>query len=102
VDVLLGRGRLTANSASDVESFNRFFVERGAKMQSSTSGSPPPIFRRAPSDVALRAFSPLATNDVINAVRRFPEKLSAADLIPTSIFKQIIDVIAPFVVAQFN
>jgi len=50
--------------------------------------------------VAFRAFS--ATDDVINAVRRLPDKFSVADSIPTSIFKQIIDVIAPFVVALFN
>jgi len=45
----------------------------------------------------LLMFSPLVTEDVINAVRRLPDNLSAADSIPTSIFKQIIDVIAPFV-----
>jgi len=52
--------------------------------------------------VTFRAFSPLATDYVINAVRRLPDKFSAADSIPPSIFKQIIDVIAPFVVALFN
>jgi len=71
-------------------------------VQSSTGGYPPPIFRRARSDVAFRAFSPLATDDVINAVRRLPDKFSAADSIPSLIFKQIIDVIALFVVALFN
>jgi len=59
-------------------------------------------FRRARSDVTFLAFSPLATDDVINAVRRLSDKFSAADSIPTSIFKQIIDVIVPFVVALFN
>jgi len=68
VDVLLGRGHLTAISAIDVESFNRFFVEKVAKMQSSTSGLPQTIFRRARSDVAFPTFSPLATDDVINAI----------------------------------
>jgi len=52
--------------------------------------------------MAFRAFPQLATNDVINAVRRLPHKCSAAGSILTSIFKQIIDVIAPFVVALFN
>jgi len=52
--------------------------------------------------VAFRVFTPLATDDVISAVRRLPDKFSAANLIPTSIFKQIIDVIAPFVVTLFN
>ena len=52
--------------------------------------------------MAFQAFSPLTTDDVINAVRQLPDKFLAADSIPTSIFKQIIDVIAPFVVALFN
>ena len=30
VDVLLGRGRVPANSAIDAESFNRFFAEKVA------------------------------------------------------------------------
>jgi len=84
-----------AVAAIDVESFNRFFIEKVAKVQSSTSGSPPLIFRRARSFVAFRAFSPLVTDDVNNAVRRLTDKFSAADSILTSIFKQIIDVNAP-------
>jgi len=80
----------------------RFFVEKVVKVQSSTRGSPQPVFRRVRSDVAFRTFSPLATDDVINAVRRLPDTFSAADSIPTSIFKQIVDVVAPFVVALFN
>jgi len=102
VDVLLGRGRSPASSAIDVESFNRFFVEKVANVQSSTSGAPPPVFRCVRSGVTLLAFSPLATDDVISAVRRLPDKFSAADPIPTAVFKQIIDVIAPFVVTLFN
>jgi hypothetical protein len=102
VDVLLGRGRLPANSAIDVESFNRFFVEKVNKVQSTTNGSTPPDFRSVKSGVAFRAFSPLTTDDVISAVRRLPDKFSAADSIPTSVFKQVIDVIAPFIVALFN
>jgi hypothetical protein len=61
---------MPANSVIDVESFNRFFVEKVAEVQSSTSDSPPSVFHRARSDVAFRAFSPLVTDDVINAVRK--------------------------------
>ena len=51
---------------------------------------------------SLRCFSPLTTDDVIDAVRRLPDKFSAADPIPTYVLKQVIDVIAPFVVELFN
>jgi len=54
------------------------------------------------ASVAFRAFSPLTTDDVINAVRQLPDKFSAADSIQTSILKQTMDLIAPFVVALFN
>jgi len=39
---------------------------------------------------------------VVDAIRRLPDKQSAADPIPTSVLKQIADVIAPFIVEMFN
>jgi len=41
-------------------------------------------------------------NDVISAIRRLPDKTSAADPIPTSVLKQIADLVAPFVTELFN
>jgi len=38
----------------------------------------------------------------MDAIRRLPDKQSAADPIPTSVLKQIADVIAPFIVEMFN
>jgi len=40
----------------------------------------------------LQCFSPLTTDDVINAVRRPPDKFLAADPIPMSVLNQVIDV----------
>jgi len=60
------------------------------------------MFRHVRSAVAFRAFSLLATDNVINAVQRLQDKFSVADSILTSIFKQFIDMIAPFVVALFD
>ena len=37
VDVLLGRGRVPANSAVDAESFNRLFTEKVSKVRSNTA-----------------------------------------------------------------
>ena len=102
IDTLLGRGHVPTSSCIDVESFNHFFAEKVAKVRSSTSDSPLPTFSRVRSGVALRSFSPLATDDVINAVRRLPDKSSAADPIPTYLLKQVADLVAPFIVELFN
>jgi hypothetical protein len=51
---------------------------------------------------SFRSFSPLTNDDVINAVRRLPDKSSAADPIPTSVLKQVVDIVAPFIVELFN
>jgi Reverse transcriptase (RNA-dependent DNA polymerase) len=49
-----------------------------------------------------KQFSLLTTDDVINAVQRLPDKSSAADPMPTSVFKQVVDLVAPFIVELFN
>ena len=52
--------------------------------------------------VNITGSSLITTDDVIDAIRRLPGKQSAADPIPTSVLKQIADVIAPFIVEMFN
>jgi len=64
--------------------------------------APTPTFTRAPSGVSFCQFRPLMTDDVISAIRRLPDKTSAADHIPTSVLKQTADVVAPFVTELFN
>ena len=102
VDDLLGRGRVPPSSTIDVDSFSRFFVEKVAKVQSSTSDAPPPTFTQVHPGVSLSRFSQLTIDDVISGIRRLPNKQSAADPIPTSVLKQVGDVLAPFVVELFN
>jgi len=102
VDDLLGRGRVSESSAIDVEAFSRFFATKVANVRLNTSNAPPASFSHMRPDVVLRCFSPLTTGDVIDAVRQLPDKFSAADPVPTSVLKQVIDVIAPFVVELFN
>ena len=53
VDTLLGRGCLPASSAIDVASFSRFFADKVAKVRSSTSRAPPPIFSRLQSGASF-------------------------------------------------
>ena len=79
VDDLLGRGRVPASSAIDVETFSRYFEEKVAKVRSGTIDAPPPTFRQGRPDVSLHRFVLLTTDDVINGIRRLPDKHSAAD-----------------------
>jgi len=102
VDDLLGRGRVPASSAIDVETFNQFFADKVARVRATTSDAPPPTFSRVRPGTSFCSFSPLTTDDVMDAIRRLPDKQSAADPIPTSVLKQIADVIAPFIVEMFN
>ena len=97
-DVLLGRSRTPASSTIDVEVFNQFFAEKIAKVQSNTSDASPPMYSRARLGVSLRRVSPLTIDDIIDAVRSLPDKSSAADPIPTSVLKQTVDLLAPFIV----
>ena len=90
VDVLLGRGRVPANSAIDAESLNRFFAE----VRSNTADAPPPAFSLPRSAASFTAFTLLTVDDIVNAVRQLPDKFSAADPLPTSTFKQVVDLLA--------
>ena len=102
MDVLLGRGQVPASTAIDVEAFNRFFVDKVAKVRSSTSDAPPPTYSSLQSGVSFRQFTLLTTDDVVDAVRRLPDKSSAADPIPTNVLKQTVDLLAPYIVELFN
>jgi len=46
--------------------------------------------------------SRLTTADVINAVRRLPDKSSAADPLPTTVVIQVIDLHSPFITELFS
>ena len=47
--------------------------------------------------MSLPHFSAISIDDVIRSTRQLLDKSSAADLLPTYIFKQVIDLLAPFV-----
>jgi len=61
VDVLLGRGRVPASSAVDVEAFSQFFADKVANVCQNTSGVPPPTFSCV--TVAGVSFDAFKTND---------------------------------------
>jgi hypothetical protein len=102
VDRLLGRGRVPPNDTIDVSDFSRYFAQKVDKVRRLTQDAPPPVYTEAESDTTFSSFKLLAVDDVITAVQRLPDKTSAADPLPTSVLKQIVDVIAPYIVELFN
>jgi hypothetical protein len=102
VDNLLGRGRIPASDLIDVEAFNQFFAEKVSKVRSSTSGASPATFNRCRDGVSFLTFPSINVDDVIDAVRKLPDKSSAADPMPTNVLKQVIDLIAPYFTELFN
>ena len=105
VDKLLGRGRRPTRACSslDVESLNDFFVEKVSKVRGATTcGASTPTFSTVCDGVSLPHFSTISIDDVIRSTRQLLDKSSAADLLPTYIFKQVIDLLAPFVTELFN
>jgi len=69
LDTLLGRGRVPASSDIDVEAFNRFFVEKVARVRAGTSDAPPPLFSHVRPDTSFPVFSLVTIDDVIAAAR---------------------------------
>jgi hypothetical protein len=102
VDALLGRGRTPPSSFIDAESFNKFFVDKVTKVRDATNDAPLPEFTARRPNAALRGFCRISADDVINAVRRLPDKSSVADPIPTFVLKRIVGLIAPYIVELFN
>ena len=102
VDQLLDRGHTSMASSIDVETVNKFFADKVAKVRASTDNAPPPTYTHAPPGPSLREFSTLSIDDIISGVRQLPDKSSAADPVPTFVLKQIIDLIAPFVTELFK
>jgi hypothetical protein len=102
VEALLGLGRSPPSSFIDAESFNKFFVDKVTKVRDATNDAPLPEFTARRPNAALRGFFRISADDVINAVRRLPDKSSAADPIPTFVLKRIVGLIAPYIVELFN
>jgi hypothetical protein len=79
-----------------------FFDAKVAGIRSSTNDAPPPVFTDAPPGCSLTDFLTLSVDDVITVVRRLPDKQCASDPLPTSLLRENVDVLAPFLVELFN
>ena len=85
-----------------METVNKFFADKVAKVCASTDNAPPPTYTHAPPGPSLREFSTLSDDDIITGVRQPPDKSSVAHPLPTFVLKQIIDLITPFVTQLFR
>jgi hypothetical protein len=59
-------------------------------------------FSDAPLGVDLDVFTPVTVSDVTRVFNRLLNKTSAADPIPTSVLKEVSDLVVPFLTELFN
>jgi len=102
VDTLLGRGRVPSSLSIPADSVHRYFDAKVTGVRASTNGSPSPVFNNVPLGHALTDFMQLSIDDVVTAVFRLPDKQCASDPLPTSLLKQNVDLLAPFLTELFN
>jgi len=102
VNQLLGRGRPPASSCITVDEFSRFFSEKVNAVRSSTDGAPEPFFSHVPLGTSLVSSTSVTADDIVSAISRLPDKSSAADPLPVSVMKLVVDEIAPFLTELFN
>jgi Reverse transcriptase (RNA-dependent DNA polymerase)/Endonuclease/Exonuclease/phosphatase family len=103
IDCILGRSRDSNVCGISADCFADFFRDKVSNIRRATEGAPSPEFR--PIDVLgvqFDAFDPVSSGDVITAIGRLPNKFSAADPLPTSLLKQVADLVAPFIVELVN
>ena len=93
---------MPASELIDIKTFNRYFIEKVSKVWLSTSGAAPPTFSCSQPGVSFITLSSVNVDTVIDAVRQLPDKLSAADPMPTSVLKQVVDLVAPHFTDLFN
>jgi len=79
-----------------------YFEDKVDGVRLATADAQPPTFTCAPAGCILRSFRPLAGDDIAEAVRMLPDKQCTSDPMPTGLFKQVADVLEPFLVELFN
>ena len=102
VDTLLGRGRVPTSLSISADTMHTFFDAKVAGVRASTNDSTPPTYNDDPPGHSLTDFMQLSNDDVIAAVQRLPDKQCASDLLPTSLLKKNVDLLAPFLTELFN
>jgi len=102
VDRPLGRGRLAASTSISANEYCHYFANKVDAVRHATADSPPPTFTPITSSSSLSTFRSTTVDEVSSLIRRLPDKSSAADPIPTSVLKDVADLVAPYIVHLFN
>lgn len=100
---VLGQQRAPAGpSVITADEFQLFFDQKVQTIRSSTAAAPAPSFSECPVDDRLATFGPITATDVIEAIRRLPDKQCASDVLPTRHLKLCADLLAPFLAHLFT
>ncbi len=102
IDTLLGRGRLAASTSISAEEYCQHFSQKVDTVRRATDGSLPPNFSPIESPSSLSTFQVTTAEEVALLIRRLPDNSSAADPIPTSVLKDVADLVAPYIAHLFN
>jgi len=73
-----------------------------AGVRGSTADAPDPTFLTMPSGCSFCTFRRLTADDVIYVIRLLPDKQCTSDPHPTSLLKENVGILAPFLVELFN
>jgi len=61
-----------------------------------------PSFVKASADVSFNCFQTVSLDEVVAAMKAFPDKSCTLDPLPTKLLKAAVDVISPFLTELFN
>jgi hypothetical protein len=100
INNLLGRGRVPTQDAIGADVFHRFFDDKVEAVRASIAGTPAPTF--STTAASLPVFQPVSLIDVIDAIRRLPNKCCTSDPVPTYLLKAALSRVAAFLTELFN
>ena len=100
VDVLHGCDRI--RSSQSINAMHAFFDAKVAGVRSSTENAPLPLFTDAPPGCSTTDLLTLSVDDVITTVHQLPDKQCASDSLPTSLLREYINELTPFLVELLN
>ena len=93
--------RAPVSSDIDVSTLHRFFDDKVAGVRrASTAGADSPTFTTVGCE--LRLFTPVSSADVVELMKKLPDKQCTSDPLPTWLLKQFVEVLAPFLCRLFN
>ena len=101
-DKLLGRRKVPLSSDIDVSALHCFFNDKVANVRASTDGADLPTFTPVPVGCELRFFIPVSPADVVELVKKLPDKQCASDPFPTWLLEQSVKVLTPFLRRLIN